>query len=109
LWQPGLSETTRCEEVVLQKFLDAFRLGAVVDDLPWKALVEFQRVTLRTMLRIVNGQHIRPLCIHPVTVGTRQGLPGHLFDALGREVELVVQLYGAGIAQSGLVTQLDSR
>jgi hypothetical protein len=46
LWQPGLSETAWREEVVLQKFLDAFRLGAVVDDLPWKALVEFQRVTL---------------------------------------------------------------
>jgi hypothetical protein len=42
-----------------------------------------------------------------MTVGTRQGLPGHLFDALGREVELVVQFYGAGITQSRLVTQLD--
>ena len=81
----------------------------MVDELPGKALVEFQRVALRTMLRIVNGQHIGPLGIHPVTVGTRQGLPGHLFDPLGREMELVVQFDGAGIAQSGLVTQLDPR
>ena len=75
LRQPGQSETARREEVVLQKFLDAFRLGAMVDKLPWKALVEFQRVALRTMLRIVNGQHIGPLGIHPVTVGTCQGFP----------------------------------
>jgi hypothetical protein len=46
LWQPGQSEAAWREEVVLQEFLDAFRLGAVVDDLPWKTLVEFQRVAL---------------------------------------------------------------
>ncbi len=109
LGQPSLSETARREEIVLQKFLDAFRLGAVIDDLPWKALVKFQRVALRTILRIVNGQHIRPLCIHPVTVGTRQGLPSDLFYALGRQVELMVQFDSTGIAQSGFVTQLDPR
>jgi hypothetical protein len=36
-------------------------------------------------------------------------LPVTFFYALGREVDLVVQLYGAGIAQSRLVTQLDPR
>jgi hypothetical protein len=46
LWQPGQCETAWREEVVRQKFLDAFRLGAVVDDLPWKTLVKFQRVAL---------------------------------------------------------------
>ena len=61
------------------------------------------------MLRIVNGQHIRPLGIHLVAVGTRQGLPGDLFDALRREVELVVQFDSTGIAQSRLVAQLDPR
>jgi hypothetical protein len=40
LRQPGQCETARREEVVLQKFLDAFRLGAVIDDLSRKALVE---------------------------------------------------------------------
>jgi len=109
LWQPGQRKAARREEIVLQKFLDAFWLGTVIDDLPWEALVEFQRVTLRTMLRVVNGQHIGPLCVHPVTVGTRQGLPGHLFDALGREVELVIQFDGAGITESRLVAQLDPR
>ena len=61
------------------------------------------------MLRIVNGQHIRPLSVHPVTVGTRQSLASHLFYALGREMELVVEFYGAGITESRLVTQLDPR
>jgi len=46
LWQPGQSETAGRKEVVLQKFLDAFWLGAVIDHLPRKALVELQRVTL---------------------------------------------------------------
>ena len=109
LRQPGQSETARRVEVVLQKFLDAFWLGAMVDKLPRKALVKFQRVTLRTMLRIVNGQDIVPLCIHLVTVGTCQGFAGNLFYALGVEVELMVQFDGAGIAWRRLVTQLDPR
>ena len=37
---PGQFETARREEVVLQKFLDAFRLNAMVDELPPKTLVE---------------------------------------------------------------------
>ena len=98
LGQPGQSETARRVEVVLQKFLDAFWLGAMFDKLPRKALVKFQRVTLRTMLRIVDGQYIVPLGIHLVTVGTCQGFAGNLFYALGVEVELMVQFDGAGIA-----------
>src|SRR4029453_1332432 len=107
--QPGLFETTRRVEVVLQKFLDSFWLVAMIDELPWKAVVKMQRMTFSTMLSIGNRQHIRPLCIHSVAIGTRQGLTRHFLYPLGRVVELVVQFDGAVVAQSCLVTQLAPR
>ena len=79
----------------------------MIDDLPRKAVVELQPVTFCTMLRIGNGQHIPPLGIHLVAAGTRQGLTGDFFNALGGEMDLVVQFDGGSITEISLVTQLD--